>query len=512
MKDRTGSPSDQREKCVNACPCWTPEERSECHLGVIGSDWKDSTGEPIECECGSYIRDIEFVNRISVMQLHAGRRKRMTVNFLPRMVAVFVFACLLLQNGRSTFAAFTTVTTIPDPEFVDEIGNITVPAGRNVKLACSVKDLGSFKVAWMLFDKSAILTVQNHVITRNPRISVSHDKHRTWFLHINDVHEEDKGKYMCQINTAAAKTQYGYLHVVVPPNIDDSQSSSDAIVREGANVSLTCKATGSPTPSIRWKRDDGSKISINKTLSVAEWEGETLEMARISRLDMGAYLCIASNGIPPTVSKQIKVSVDFPPMLWIPHQLVGAPLGYCVTLECYTEAHPTSLNYWAREDGLMIHESGKYKTVSSPDRPPYKTHMTLTICDIQREDYGSYKCIAKNPRGETDGTIRLYMSAPPSTSPSPSTTEILKKDWEFMAEMNNSVYGNPSSLTIQNEKNIKTGTKFQSNLNDIGKSEQKSSELDRKRNYNWPPDKDSATGVVTTVTLLLVALAVTIIR
>lgn len=39
-----------------------------------------------------------------------------------------------------------TVTTIPDPEFVDEIGNITVPAGRNVKLACSVKDLGSFKV------------------------------------------------------------------------------------------------------------------------------------------------------------------------------------------------------------------------------------------------------------------------------------------------------------------------------------------------------------------------------
>ncbi|KAI4485911.1 hypothetical protein M0804_006400 [Polistes exclamans] len=96
----------------------------------------------------------------------------------------------------------------------------------------------------------------------------------------------------------------------VPPNIDDSQSSSDAIVREGANVTLTCKATGSPTPSIRWKRDDNSKITINKSLSVLEWDGETLEMERISRLDMGAYLCIAFNGIPPTVSKQIKVSVD----------------------------------------------------------------------------------------------------------------------------------------------------------------------------------------------------------
>lgn len=44
--------------------------------------------------------------------------------------------------------------------------------------------------------------------------------------------------------------------------------------------------------------------------SVNEWEGDTLEITRISRLDMGAYLCIASNGVPPTVSKRIKVSVD----------------------------------------------------------------------------------------------------------------------------------------------------------------------------------------------------------
>lgn len=53
----------------------------------------------------------------------------------------------------------------------------------------------------------------------------------------------------------------------VPPNIEDYQSSSDVIVREGANVSLTCKATGSPKPAISWKRDDSSKISINKTYS-----------------------------------------------------------------------------------------------------------------------------------------------------------------------------------------------------------------------------------------------------
>lgn len=44
--------------------------------------------------------------------------------------------------------------------------------------------------------------------------------------------------------------------------------------------------------------------------AVSEWDGDSLEISRISRLDMGAYLCIASNGVPPTVSKRIKVSVD----------------------------------------------------------------------------------------------------------------------------------------------------------------------------------------------------------
>lgn len=51
-------------------------------------------------------------------------------------------------------------------------------------------------------------------------------------------------------------------------------------------------------------------IKCRLSFSVMEWEGEMLEITRISRLDMGVYLCIATNGVPPTVSKQIRVSVD----------------------------------------------------------------------------------------------------------------------------------------------------------------------------------------------------------
>lgn len=53
---------------------------------------------------------------------------------------------------------------------------------------------------------------------------------------------------------------------IVSPRIDDSLSSSDVIVREGSNVSLRCRASGSPTPVVKWKRDSMEKIAINKSL------------------------------------------------------------------------------------------------------------------------------------------------------------------------------------------------------------------------------------------------------
>lgn len=34
-----------------------------------------------------------------------------------------------------------------------------------------------------------------------------------------------------------------------------------------------------------------------------------LSLTKITRSEMGAYLCIASNGVPPSVSKRMKVQV-----------------------------------------------------------------------------------------------------------------------------------------------------------------------------------------------------------
>ena len=39
-------------------------------------------------------------------------------------------------------------------------------------------------------------------------------------------------------------------------------------------------------------------------------DGAELHLVRVTRQEMAAYLCIASNGIPPSVSKRIMLTVE----------------------------------------------------------------------------------------------------------------------------------------------------------------------------------------------------------
>lgn len=50
--------------------------------------------------------------------------------------------------------------------------------------------------------------------------------------------------------------------LLVPPDILDYPTSTDMVVREGSNVSLRCAATGSPEPTIAWRREGGEAIPV----------------------------------------------------------------------------------------------------------------------------------------------------------------------------------------------------------------------------------------------------------
>ena len=62
-------------------------------------------------------------------------------------------------------------------------------------------------MAWIKADAKAILAIHEHVITNNDRLSVTHSDFNTWTLVIRGVKMEDRGQYMCQVNTDPMKMQ-----------------------------------------------------------------------------------------------------------------------------------------------------------------------------------------------------------------------------------------------------------------------------------------------------------------
>ncbi len=104
--------------------------------------------------------------------------------------------------------------------------------------------------------------------------------------------------------------------------------------------SLLLQAKGSPKPKLRWRRADGEMIRYKggmgqrclfflnsqknemrvtpllflnvcpTTPSVVSVEGNSLAIPSATRVHIGTYYCIASNGVPPTKSKSIRLRVQ----------------------------------------------------------------------------------------------------------------------------------------------------------------------------------------------------------
>lgn len=92
-------------------------------------------------------------------------------------------------------------------------------------------------------------------------------------------------------------------------------------------------------------------------------------------------------------------------MIFVPNQLVGAPTGTNVTIDCHTESYPRAMSYWFLGEEMIL-SNEKYATNIMENS--YRAHMRLTIRNLTTSDFGSYRCISKNSLGETEGSIRLY--------------------------------------------------------------------------------------------------------
>ncbi|XP_012220074.1 lachesin-like [Linepithema humile] len=325
------------------------------------------------------------------------------------------------------------------PEFLALLENHTVTQGRDVSFTCVVNHLQSYKVAWIKSDSRAILAIQTHMVAHNQRLSVTHNGHNTWKLHVTNVQPNDSGAYMCQVNTDPMRSQTGYMKVVIPPDIMDLDDTADLLTtKENGDLRLRCRATGTPEPVVIWRREDGRNITLRNEHIVKRtrsYEGEQLHLRGVQRQEMGSYLCIASNGVPPSVSKRYYVNVRFKPLIKVSNQLVAAPVDSDVLLQCYVESSPKALNTWYR-NGVKLLEDEKHD-ISEVTINDYAYQLNLTVRCLDRSDFGTYICSAENAFGKAEGSIRLQeLHIPRPTIASTRNTDVVEKHtWRKQTDM-----------------------------------------------------------------------------
>ncbi|XP_074593289.1 neurotrimin-like [Brevipalpus obovatus] len=306
------------------------------------------------------------------------------------------------------------------PRFLEPMNNVTVRVGQAARFQCVIDNLKNRKISWFRIDRHILLgTGSKGRITKDSRISIGNHSSKVFYMQIDNVKESDQGEYMCDISTLQTMRQSAFLQVNVAPSFIDELTSSDTDVNEGDSVSLRCAARGNPQPKIEWRREDRVDIvAASEEPSSSSFDephepskriyGEFLNMTNIKWPQMGAYLCIANNSIPHSISKRIFLGVNFAPLIWTSNARVGAPLDGVAQLTCTVDAYPNPTILWLRaSDNQIIEESPKY-SLSSSKIGIFKHEVRLTIKKIQSSDFGGYICVAKYILNEASAKIALY--------------------------------------------------------------------------------------------------------
>lgn len=101
-------------------------------------------------------------------------------------------------------------------------------------------------------------------------------------------------------------THAGVVVEIAPRITQPPLDTSAALYSE---VVLSCLATGSPQPAIKWYKDGG------RLFQGADVDSPTLIISEMSVEDRGFYYCVASNSAGNEVSETVVLSIDG--MEWI---------------------------------------------------------------------------------------------------------------------------------------------------------------------------------------------------
>ncbi|XP_059147293.1 lachesin-like [Physella acuta] len=298
---------------------------------------------------------------------------------------------------------------------------VTVVAGKRAILPCSVDSIADlnvfrneYKVIWVN-PRKTVMSLGDRRLIDDSRVSVERPYMKIWNLLIRDVRHNDSGTYQCQVNTFPEQIKKVNLDVKVPPMIHNNLSTDKVDLKEHETATLVCNVSGVPHPNVTWFKRD----TVLKQKERIGTEGEVLIIHNITRVCQGTYECYVDNGVPPALTKAIRVVVNYAPKVYLdgPKRL-GQSLGKETIVECHVSAHPQSETSW-RKGGRILSKGEKYDIQVFVSEEENTVILALRIRDITPDDFGHYDCVASNAIGSDKDTFILHETITTTTTEPP---------------------------------------------------------------------------------------------
>ena len=156
------------------------------------------------------------------------------------------------------------------------------------------------------------------------------------------------------------------------------QKPSSVIVEEGENVTLLCKASGRPTPTVTWVRAFIGHLPKGKTTLL---HGK-LTIQNVAKADSGTYACSAKNFLGKDSAFALITVTDRLKFTQTPPLKVSTEKKSNLMLNC--AARGTMVIIWKRAGQCLPQNHVVYR------------NGTLLLRNLSPKDAGSYTCVAKN--------------------------------------------------------------------------------------------------------------------
>ncbi|XP_018912896.1 protein amalgam isoform X2 [Bemisia tabaci] len=304
------------------------------------------------------------------------------------LYGVRALAVAVAYNGKGVNSYESNIVT-QAPSFTTTGQTFRVVIGDVLVLPCEVENLGNLVVLWRR--GNSVLTAKNIMVTRDSRFRLVDGLN----LEISAIMPQDAGDYVCQISDIENKVQTHTVEVLVPPSIRTTPLNGQLTARKGGTITLECKPSGNPVPSVFWSKKDSVLPSGERSV-----EGSTITLEKVDRHQAGIYQCTAENGIGKPATVDMTLDVLYPPEIEVEKSWVHSGEGYRAELVCLVHGEPDPTVTWYQDSFLVAPTERRYVETRG------NKHI-LTIKELQPSDFGNYSCVADNSLGKNKKFMEL---------------------------------------------------------------------------------------------------------